>query len=350
MSNKIEIERLVNSTNIKYDIMTGMISKAFAGSAITEANVYIDLYSVFSVLYGNIDVQLGEFNSLASCLVNIAAHYRHFFKSRYNVSTNIYLVSSSNTPYINNQFIKDYNIKSRDRISNKTIITKYIENNIEVLKTLIDYLPNIYLVETEFETGVCIYDLMCRTDLNNIRAHIIVSKDVYNFQLVSMKPETILLRPKSKDMSYYLTNDNAFSIYFSNRKIKKEATILSPSLLSIVMALSSIKERNINMVFTVTKAVKILEEAVMNNKILNGYNSDIRYVWDNIWNKDFPIDFITFNSRFKAIDIAQQHAIFINSTECINLPSKLVDIESPESVKSINNKYFKNNPLDLNRL
>lgn len=350
MMNKIEIERLINSSNIKYEILVNIVNEAFVGSTATEANIYVDLYSILNILYGNINIEFGNFNTLASCIVNIAAHYRHFFRTRYGVDTSVYFIYSTNTPYINNQFIKDYNAKNKDKILNKTIVTKYIKNNIDVLKTLIDYLPNIYLIESEFETGVCIYDLMCRTDLDNRKAHIILTKDIYNYQLVNMKPQTIILRPKSNDSSFYINEFTLFRHYFSERKIKKDTTILSPSLLSMVMSLSSVKERNINMIFTVTKAVRLLEDAVKDNKILNGYNSDIQYVWDSIWNKDFPIEFITFNSRFKSIDIMSQYLIYINSTECINIENKLVNIYAPESVKHINNKYFKNNPLDLNRL
>lgn len=347
--NSIEVERLINTNSIKYDILTPIINEAFTGSNAEEMNIYIDTYSLLKVLYSSIDIKLGSYNNLASCLINLATHYRHFFKTRYNVYANIYFIHSNNTPFLNNKFVKDYNIGHIGKFNAKATTTNYIKSNIEILKLVVQYLPNIYLIESEFESGVVMYDLMCRTDPNNNLGHLILTKDVYNFQLVNMKPQTVILRSK-RDSSYFVDRNNVLQCYSKERGVKARSDIMAPDLLTVLQALSSLKERNIPTLFNITRAIKILEEGISSSKILNGYNSDLKYLWDGIEDPSFEVGSTIFEFRFKAIDIQFQHGVYINSVECANMESSLVDKYNPEEIKELNNKHFFKNPLDLNRI
>lgn len=347
---KIEIERLINSNNVKYNLLIPMVNQSFTGSSSDTLNIYIDMYSIFRILYSNIDIQLGDYNNLASCLVNIASHYRNFFYTRYKVNTKFYFIYSNNTPYINKQFVPNYNMKSIDEFMAKKDISRYITTNLSMFDMIVPYLPDLFYIESAFETGVAIYDLMCRVDKNNTQGHLIITKDVYNFQLVNMKPQTVILRTKRNDESYIIDKYNVLSSYFSERNVKTESKTLSPDLLTAIMTLSSVKERNINTMFNISKAVNLLQSAVNKKLIMNGYNSDLSYLWNAIRPDECLIDYTTFEWRFKSIDIQFQHSIYVNTPECIGLDGRLVNKYDPEGIKAINNEHFKNNPLDLNRL
>lgn len=353
---KIELERLINVNNVKYKLLVPMINEAYAGSTATDIHIYIDIYSISKILYSSfvdnkdMTIELGEYNSLASCLINMAAHYRNFFRTRYRVESKIYLVYSKNVPYLNNQYVSKYNNGFLYEFNSKKIVTEFIERNMEILRILVPYLPDIFLIESDFETGVIIYDLMCRQDMKNKDGHFIISKDIYNYQLVNMKPQTVFLRTKHNDQSYYIVRNNLLNTYFTDRKVKTNSKIISPDLLTVLMALTSVKERNINTFLNISRAVNILEKAILEHKILNGYNHDLEYLWNNIWEKDFNIAYTTFESRFRAIDIQSQHSIFITTPECANIPNFIINKYDPETVKYINNEYFRKNPLDLNVL
>lgn len=349
---KIELERIINTNNIKYTVLTNIVNESFAGSNANEINIYIDTYSLFKPLFASeLEILLGEYNSIISCLVNMASHYRSFFKSRYGVYANIYFIHSSNIPYMNKQFVKEYNTGSVGKFNSNTRMVEYINSNMDIFRVLVQYLPNIYLIDSEFESGVPIYDLMCRTDLNDEKGHLILTKDLYLFQLTTMKPQTVLIRSK-RDNSYYVTRNNIMQAYSVERKVKETSQIISPDLFTCILALNGLRERNIKTLFNITKSIRLLETGITENLIFNGYNSDVKRLFNLITQNEAGISIsdLSFEFRFKAIDIRFQHSIYMTSPECINLDAMLINKHDPETVKEINNKYFESNPLDLNAL
>lgn len=348
------IEQLLNTNYVKYDRMIEIVSRAFAGSRANELNIYIDMYSMIKPLYTNKVYDINDYSSVTSCIVNMCAHYREFFWTRFKVSTKFFIVYSKNTPYINNQFYPDYNGKNIYAFNSNKLVDDMIANNIGLLETLCQYLPDIHFIKGTFETGVIIYDLICRNEVQNNSPHMVITKDVYNYQLVSMRNNIIILRPKKsngQDLSYYINQNNLYRLYMQSRKAdySKFPGSLSPGLLSLLMALTSVKERDIKSLLNVRSALSQLSQAVGEMRILNGYNSDIQSVCLALGiDEKLPISSVTFEHRFKAIDIQFQHSVFINTAECKEIT--LNNLYDPDGVRAINNKYFKLNPLDLNRL
>ncbi len=79
---KLEVERLINTNLVKYETLVPIVNECFATSNATHLNLYVDLYSVLKILYSNMDLDLGRYNVLASTIINIGSHYRHFFRTR----------------------------------------------------------------------------------------------------------------------------------------------------------------------------------------------------------------------------------------------------------------------------
>ena len=87
----------------------------------------------------------------------------------------------------------------------------------------------------------------------------------------------------------------------------------------------------------------------MINKILNDYNTDINYVYDQL-ELFSKIDPDNFRCRFNAVDLIYQNRLYnMNMAESKDI-SWCIDLRDPDTVRNINNKYFANNPLDLNAL
>lgn len=350
---KVSLEQLVNTNYIKYSRMIDIVNAAYAGSDATNINIYIDMYSMIKVLYSNKQYEIQDYSALTACMINMCAHYRDFFRTRYQTESKIFIIYSKNCSYVNNQFYPDYNRKNAMMFATNKKIDDMILNNVELLKTLCPYLPDIHFVTGTFETGVLIYDLICRNEVENPNTpHMIITKDIYNYQLVPMRNNITIVRPKKVngvDVSYFINNNNLIDIYLVERKTSaKPITTLHPGLLSLIMTLSSVSERNIKSLFNITTALRIITTAVANYRILNGYNSDIETIWNAIYDTNFDIGYTTFEHRFKAIDIMSQYSIYLNTPEPKNI--QLINLYDPEAVKAINNKYFKMTPLDLNRL
>jgi len=332
--------------------MIEIVNAVYAKSNASTINIYIDMYSMIKSLYSNREYEINDYAALTACIINMCAHYREFFKTRYKTKSRFFIVYSKNCSYMNNQFYSEYNYKNLGMFNANKKIDDMVKNNIELLKTLCPYLDDIHFIPGTFETGVIIYDLMCRNELIDDSPHMIITKDKYNYQLATARNDVTILRPKKsngEDMSYSISYNNLIFTYYNERNFKmKEPNMLSSALVSLIMTLSSVPERNIKSLFNISRTIKILNKAVKGFKIIDGYNSDTEVIWNGIYNDDFKIGYPTFENRFKAIDIRLQHSIFINTPEAKSIQFKnLVD---PETVRSINNMYFKSTPLDLNRL
>lgn len=328
-NNKLLIEQIICSNYIKYDKLTSIINTVFAGSNKENINIYIDLYSIFSKLYSN-NYFIQDYSTITSCVINMCAHYREFFKTRYQCTTSFYIIYSDNIPYVNNQLVPSYNRKYKDTITNNSKIYEMIRSNCALLETICPYLPDIYYLETSFEAGTMIFDIMSKYDQKDEKVHIIISKDVYLYQLVLYKPDTVILRPKkykSEDLSYYIDKNNIMIEYYKYRKWKEKPNLyLFPENLLYIMALTSFPERNIKAKYSISQLMKYLT-------LSDGY-SLIK------GNKELE-------HRYNGIDLKFQHIIFMSNPDSKYTLKSLYDIGG---IQEINNKYFVKNPLDLNRL
>jgi len=349
---KVLMNQLINSYLIRYDKLVPLVREAFKFcNNATELNIYIDIYSIVKSLY-KIDYEMKEYSTLSSCVINMCAHYRDFFRNA-KIKTNFYLVYSKNCPYINNQFYKNYNFTSQANFNADKSIDDMIQFNIDLMELFCKYLDDIYFIKGTFETGVIIHDLILRNQKDKKRIpNLILTKDIYNYQLVTNN-DTVIFRPKKTsngDESYYVDHYNLMNRYLADRNTKQQTLTLLPETLSLLMTLSSVKERGIKMLCNVTTAMSTIQRAIDNYKILNGYNSDTTIIWNGIDNDKLKISEIEFSNRFKAIDIPYQHQIYYNTPECKNIEQFLVNLSDPKTMKAINAEYFIHNQLDFDRL
>jgi len=352
---KVSIEQLMYKNFIKYDKLVEMVNIVFAGSNASSVNIFIDVYSMVKILYKNPNILIEDYSSLTASIINLCAHLRDFFKTRYRTTSKIYIVASRNAPAMNILLYPSYNSGIKLTMSNMSSIDEMVVNNMNLLETLCPYLPDIFFIRGEYETGVYMYDIMCKNEmLGNTNPNIIITRDVYNFQLIPMRENTVVFRPKKQsggDLSYYLDKNNLFERFLIADRlvIAKNNITINPGLFTVFLSLSKLPERGIKSLFNTAKTMKILDEAVATFRLHNGYNSDMESVWNSIYKDSFgSIGYSTFKSRFDVIDIQSQHYGFANSP----YSKKVVfpNLYDPETVKLINNKYFKKNPLDLNRL
>lgn len=342
---KIELERLIYMNCVRYVDLLPLMNDAYKGSTSEEINVYIDLYSLYKILYSNMNIDIKRYNDLVSATVNMGIHYKEFFWTRYSVKANIFFIYSKNCNSINKIFIHKYNEAFELSYNIKKDITDMINFNLDLLRTLIDYLPNMYFIDTEYEVGVIIHDLISK-DIQSRLGHLVITKDQYNYQLINSNNQSIILRPKRTGGHYYINKEYVFNTIQIERNNTQYTTFLSPEFLSTIYAFSGIKDRWVTKYMNMNTIIKILEKAISNRLILNGYNSDPLYLYKQI-DKNFKIGEDRFVNRFKGIDIRFQHMIYTQSPEKILNDSKIKDKYDPETMKRINEEYFEFNPLNL---
>lgn len=352
-------DSLIYSSYIKYNKLADIINIEFAGSNATEINLYIDLYSVFKAIYNtNKNLAFSHPFAITSDIINMCAHYRNFFKTRYKVYTKIFLVYSTNDGMVyNTKFYPDYHNEYYNNYMTNLDINNLILNNVKMINLLCRYINDIAFVYSKYETGVVIYDIMQKeyiqnTKNNKVIPDIIISKDLYNMQLCSVKENIIMIRPKKnkgEDLSFSINGRNMINTYIIERKCSSVYNNINGQMLSLIMALTRVPERNIKSYKQIPYIIKCINDAINNGYILNEYNTDIEYIC-NILNMKYNLNIDPFivDQRFKAIDIIQQYGAYQMSPEIKY--EKMVNLYDPETVKKINNDYFGNHPLDLNVL
>lgn len=342
------IEYVLLGNFIKYDELQRLTMEAFAGSNANTLNVFIDLTNILNGAYQN-GVRIENYSIVTSTIINLCSHVRAYYRTRHRVETNIFLFYSTNDAFANRKFIADYNNSHTQRINSKPQIHDMIISNIKLLNILVPYLPDIYIRCGTFEPGVMMFDTF--SDLleqNMNHPTVVLSKDLYLYQLPPVGIDTVMFR-KSRSGSYVVTPSNCINRFVYDSRKRMVSSFLNGGLLSLLMTMSNMPSRNVYSLMDFDMAIKLLETAVKCGSITNSYQTDIEYVYTVLNDiRTMPIDITNFTSRFRALDIPYMHKIYKNSPE--SKAQYIMNLIDDNTVRDINNKYFKTNPLDLNRL
>lgn len=354
--NSVPIEALIASNYVKYSALSPLISNAFRGSTATEVNLYIDVYSIIKSLYADgYNVDIKDDKSFTASIINMCAHYREWFRYNLGVYVKIFIVHSYNCPELNNKFICGYNLSMKKKVEINHKMTDFLNYNSELLETLCPYLPDIHYIKTEFETSVVMSYIIDKETLSgNINPNIILTKDMYNIQLL-LHPSTVILRSrkfKGEDTSFLIGPLNGspnsicdfWNFYGSKDNLKNDGIYINPINISLLMAINKLEGRSLPALINVSTAKKYILNTVGTECIPCSIDSLIE-ANPNILDK---VSKFILESRFKTIDLQFQKSIYCTSTESMLLKYK--NLNDPVAVKAINDKYFVNSPIHLDRL
>lgn len=364
----ISIEQLIVSYYIRNEQLMNLTLAAFKDTPYadcTEVNIYIDMANIAKSFYRQ-GVKIEDYTSITSGIINLCAHMRSFYRKYCNVNTKIFIIYSDMS-YKNNlhcTFYPGYFDKYLSMIYGNGMIRDLVNQNLELLEILCPYLHGIYFIKTIEEFSVKTLDIIYREEAaGNTNPNIVITKDLYCYQLPAIRPDTVIFRPKKSngaDESWLISYGNVLQSFIANsRNIKEDNSankalsksyILKPEILSLLMSITNLTARNITSVLNINTAINKLLTAISDSTIINGYNADMNSVYYALLNKEskFPISCQTLVHRFKAIDLIFNHMCYMENPE--SKLNYLIDLYNPEEVKSINNKWFKNCPLDLERL
>ncbi len=356
----INVSDLIYGSYIRYDRMYEMSKFAFYGDTDSNnVNIYIDLYSILKNLYSKgPSLRINDSYSIASCVINLAIHIRAYFETRHNVMSKVYIIYGGARPReaIVNWY--QYNAKNILMEDSDFKIKDLIRDNLDIVRVLCPYLYDIFcIVDYENEFSVITSSLIDK--FKSPDPNIIYSKDDLSYQLVAFKPKTFLFRPKKKlnmDNSWVVTKSTLYDAYrYGELKLKKPVSIdISVNIFSIYQAISGVRSRNMKSLKDATSTLKFLYNAINNNIFSMGYNANAIF-YSNINPFEIlcdgtNIDPNEVDARFGAIDILYQSSLYTMSNSYKEIEKDIINLYDPDTVKSINNKYFIKYPLDLNRV
>ena len=352
------IEHVVINMMAKYGRLEEEMQYVYRNSSADHINIFFDMYAINKVIYSsNMEVVFTDAVDLAASIINLCIHYRTFFR-RFGVETTIYIVSGLNCPDENIRLVPEYNsamVNRRDRVNN--ILNEHIEKNITLLNILCPYLPDIHFIHTKYETSVVISSLIKKYTTPK-ESNLIITRDLYPFQLLTMYPNLALLRPKKgikgEDLSYIIKNpENTmerevfWKYFYKERESKTYSYLLSPKNISLISALCSYPHRCLNTMISISYATKLILQIVGEMDVACTPASFCDMHENYLSKRNISRDLI-FN-RFHALDIPFQEETIYNISQefqTLSFDNKI----DPYALNSINNKYFRNMPIDLDRL
>ena len=354
---KINLESLLLSYYIKYNRLDGMIyTSGIANTAIPDVNnsmidVYIDIYDYLKPIYTK-EIYANKKFLIVSSLVNLAAHIRGYFGRKHGIYTRIFLVYGESITDQHKVFWPSFGDDDFRQTLNYEKNNSFIKSQLQLLQIICAYIPEVYYVNRTSDFSMFVFDNMMK---NPNTLSIIITKSKYAYQIPALLSNAKLFRPKKyqgEDTSYVVSKPYVYGNLYHN--INSDVTLgmlskINPNLCSVMMSLTGLSSYKVRNLLNVKSAVKMLYDAIYTGKIANDYNSDTDYLYSNLYGLDEKIDPTSFKSRFNAIDLVYQHRIYNSTAEARDI-TWLIDLNDPETVRSINNKYFIDNPLDLNSL
>lgn len=351
---------------ISYERLYAMSSRALYGESIDkgELNLFIDMQSFTKNMWNPVPYDYKDDTVVTASIVNACAHYRNYFWTRHMCKTNIYVIWGENTqpyfPYPN------YNIHflqqvSMARAANVSPTIHLIDAAKSGLEFLCKYLPQIYYVDGDLnEVSVTIYNLVANGMVKQGIPNIILSKDVYAYQLVTNLQSTFVYRPKKKyinnelvDQSWVVTKKNVMKAY-------RYAMDYVPSLtkdpewfeFNNVLALSGMTKRHVKGFYRFNRACEIINnirQTLPPSSKVDIHGLDVGLATSH--------GYKTVSSEgLSVIDIDNILNVVINARMMMNTPSfikikeGLVDLYNPQGVMEIGDKEFISYPLELGEL
>ena len=344
-------ESIVVANYIRYETLAEITNTVFAGSDANVLNIYIDLYQLFRKMYRS-DVSVGNRSSVAAAVVNMCIHYRAFYKKYYGVHTRIYLMQTSGPMKMNEKFYPDYNRSNMEKMIMADMITTFMVQNCAILKELCKYLPDIYYIEGPFETSVMIYaNIMERKDNS---PNIIISTSTLQYAVpVFAQSQTVVIDHTWVEggIRYRVVDKgNALIELLAKQKLSdntiKKCLTINPELFGLFMALTRNEHRDLYSMNNVGSALNLLNNAINKFAIPNSYIAPDFTEMLVLLSKDRLDELV---GRYKAIDLVYQTELY-KITDWYLDRSWDVNLQDPDMVKLLNEKYFRGNPIDLDRI
>ena len=349
------IEKILNSKKIRYENLNELI-KTFPKGKDT-VTMYIDIISVIGQIYApNIIEEIKMFGSREKCLIsssiiNMAAHFRRYFATRKDMYTNFIFYYSSKpakreVSLFPNYRIDHYNKRFNASNTDYMELNNLVKENLNLCKTLGEYLPHIYFIDTEDINPTIVPYYYINSQYDN-EVGIIYSNDkLQALNCIAHKNKDVyLLRSSYANSEFYKASD-LMSLYV------KEENNLDIGLLPYLFAISGVKKYNIDGLKNVgeKKAVKFIEKLINDNTITNTNYRFIKLFLDDLSKSD-KVTPEQYNIIERNLKLIQPRYIFKQIKESDKERIlEVKDLQDINALNAINDEYYDFYPINIEDL
>lgn len=350
---QVPIEQILYGRFITYKALEKIVYREFYGSKDSKVNIYIDLYQFLTPPYTLMRIK--DFFAISSCILNYCAHLRYFFRTRYRTDTRIILVSTDASYKKATACVPSFNSYYGTKFKNAGQYENAIKDNLNLLETLCPYLNEVYMKHGSVDASVIIKFLIDKvfTDAPNI----IISTSQLMYQVPpNVDAYTIVLRQSRKfdeDLSYSYTPLNALHAFAYETRKMVLMYPMNQKLVTMLMILSGLPKLSIKSAVNIKTALNILQTIPpgIEHDYLGLYDAYEKYymVGPGKKSKSPKLSKEDFKNRYMAIDILYQSLLYEHMPESKQM-AFLQRLHDPESLLKINEKFYKNNPIQIEEL
>jgi hypothetical protein len=344
------LHAIINSKKTKYSILQPLVEKNLPKDT-KELTVFISLECILKQFYNPRvnetinSLEIPEKHLLSSELINIVAHYRHFFWSRYGVPSTYFVYYSSERATYNilesEGYRKNFYEKRVDNTLEYGNLNKMVRKNLDLANLLSEYLPNIYFIDTKDFDPSALPHFILRNNQGDGITNIVLSNNVIDYQMVN-NDRTFAITLQG-DNSSVIRRENLMELFLKDSK-KKSSTVLSSHLYIPVYAISGHKTFNVDGIKGMgkLKTIALLEKALANGEISNGIHKTMEPI-SRLFDKG---DSKLINSNFNVLDYGNLCG-HITPKQLDNIRMQIDNKSDNQSLMEINHQYYEKYPLML---
>ena len=241
---------------VRYDVLKQMLNsnpstKDMIGHGL---DIFIDIQSIYKDVLSS-EIIGSDTKTIAVNVLNMAAHYRHFFRNLLKTQVRVFLVNSK-VNLIGN-ICEIHNLETNEEM-------------FRILEVLCKYLPDIYYIYRKNVNPICIIQSFLLSKItDNAPSRLVISNDVYAYQLAALFTRCYMLRLGIKH-KYIVTSNNSIDLMFGNTTPSSD---LHPGLIPVIMAFNKCKELGLPLVYPYKKALNTVRELISKGYLYQGYNA-----------------------------------------------------------------------------
>ena len=235
---------------IRYDELVKIVNEcpSFKDSTTGhDLNIFIDLQSIYKDILST-DIIGSDTKTLSINVLNMVAHYRHFFRNLLRTNVCVFIVNSV-------------------QMTNNIGQIQNNNNAFKLIESLCKYLPDIYYIYREGVNASFVIPGITMSSVYKPNPSLIISNDIYSYQFPAMWNNCFVLRIGIKHR-YLITRYNAIDLQFKN---STQTSDLTSNVIPLIMAFNKCKELDIPLLFTYKKAIDYIRSLIGSGYLTQGY-------------------------------------------------------------------------------
>ena len=258
------VEHSLYGQFITYDELKTIISNEYANDDYSRTiNVFIDVYQFLMI--GLRYKKINDPYSIAAAIINYAAHLRRYFKIVHEMYSNIILIYTTNDSENTTKFLPEYNTYYKNRQKANQRMWKHIQNNMQLVRILVPYIPDVFLKEGSVESSVIIHDFI-QNHYVGVHPNMVISNSQMMYQLPQFSKSAIILR-KDLGRSAELNRTFSYNTYncveaycYELSRVNLTEEQINQQTISFVMSLRGIPRRSITSLYSIRTLLKMAKQ------------------------------------------------------------------------------------------